>query len=208
MVLSGAENSGESQMRLRDMQKRTLKRPEFVESAPKYRQRTEITVFMRSLVYQGFQDFSAPLRMEWLKSLTNKIVGLDTAPLIYFVEENPIYTPLVDPFFTALDSADFQVVTSTVTLLEVLVQPFRVGDYQLASQYRDILLSQNSLAVAGMSPKIAEQAARLRASYNLRTPDAIQLATAIEAGASTFLTNDQRLTTITEIQILVLDSLL
>jgi predicted nucleic acid-binding protein len=146
--------------------------------------------------------------MEWLKSLTNKIVGLDTAPLIYFVEENPIYTPLVDPFFTALDSADFQVVTSTVTLLEVLVQPFRVGDYQLASQYRDILLSQNSLAVAGMSPKIAEQAARLRASYNLRTPDAIQLATAIEAGASTFLTNDQRLTTITEIQILVLDSLL
>jgi hypothetical protein len=60
--LSGAENSGESQMRLRDMQKRTLKRPEFVESAPKYRQRTEITVFMRSLVYQGFQDFSAPLR--------------------------------------------------------------------------------------------------------------------------------------------------
>jgi hypothetical protein len=60
--LSGAENSGESQMRLRDMQKRTLKRPEFVESAPKYRQRTEITVFMRSLIYQGFQDFCAPLR--------------------------------------------------------------------------------------------------------------------------------------------------
>jgi predicted nucleic acid-binding protein len=146
--------------------------------------------------------------MEWLKSLTNQIVGLDTAPLIYFVEENPIYTPLVDPFFTALDSAEFQVVTSTVTLLEVLVQPFRVGNYQLASQYRDILLSQNSLTIAGISPKIAEQAARLRASYNLRTPDAIQLATAIEAGASTFLTNDQRLTTITEIQILVLDSLL
>jgi hypothetical protein len=87
--------------------------------------------------------------MEWLKSLTNQIVGLDTAPLIYFVEENPIYTPLVDPFFTALDSAEFQVVTSTVTLLEVLVQPFRVGNYQLASQYRDILLSQNSLTIAG-----------------------------------------------------------
>jgi restriction system protein len=50
-------------MRLRDMQKRTLKRPEFVESAPKYRQRTEITVFMRSLIYQGFQNFSAPLRV-------------------------------------------------------------------------------------------------------------------------------------------------
>jgi restriction system protein len=45
------------------MQKRTLKRPEFVESAPKYRQRTEITVFMRSLIYQGFQNFSAPLRV-------------------------------------------------------------------------------------------------------------------------------------------------
>jgi predicted nucleic acid-binding protein len=74
--------------------------------------------------------------------------------------------------------------------------------------FQDFSAPLRSLTIAGISPKIAEQAARLRASYNLRTPDAIQLATAIEAGASTFLTNDQRLTSIMEIQILVLDSLL
>jgi len=59
--------------------------------------------------------------MEWLKALRGTIVGLDTAPLIYFIEENPSYLPRVRPFFEAIDRGDIQVVTSVLTLTEVLV---------------------------------------------------------------------------------------
>jgi hypothetical protein len=58
--------------------------------------------------------------MEWLAQLRGQLIGLDTAPLIYFVEENPIYIALVDALFEALDRSEFRVITSTVTLAVVL----------------------------------------------------------------------------------------
>jgi hypothetical protein len=76
----------------------------------------------------------------WIEALQGKVVGLDTTPLIYFIEENPTYLDMVYPFFEAMDRGKFSVVTSIVTLLEVLVHPFRRGDTRLAQQYRDILL--------------------------------------------------------------------
>jgi predicted nucleic acid-binding protein len=54
---------------------------------------------------------------------------------------------------------------------------------------------------------IAEEAAALRARHNLRTPDSIQLATAIRSGASWFLTNDAALANLSEISVLVLKQL-
>ena len=145
--------------------------------------------------------------MEWLVQLEGQLVGLDTAPLIYFVEENPNYIALVDTFFTALHRGEFNVVTSAITVTEVLVQPLRSNNVPLSQQYRDILLNSNELTVINVSPAIAEIAARLRAERNLRTPDAIQLATAIGSEATFFLTNDAGLPAIPELQILVLDSL-
>lgn len=135
------------------------------------------------------------------------MVGLDTAPLIYFIEENPTYLETIRPFFVAMDRGEFRVVTSTVTLLEVLVHPFRRGEKELAQQYRDILLGAEGLITISLSQDITEVAARLRASHNIRTPDAIQMATALRAGASHFLTNDVRLPSLPELKVLVLDEL-
>lgn len=59
--------------------------------------------------------------MGWIDTLQGTVVGLDSAPLIYFIEEHPTYLPLMDAFFEALDRGEFQVVTSVITLLEVLV---------------------------------------------------------------------------------------
>lgn len=53
--------------------------------------------------------------------------------------------------------------------------------------------------------EIAEEAARLRATYAFRTPDAVQLAAAIDAGAAAFLTNDARLAAVTDLQVVILD---
>ncbi|NNG01414.1 MAG: PIN domain-containing protein [Desulfobacteraceae bacterium] len=144
--------------------------------------------------------------MEWVNDLQGKTVGLDTAPLIYFIEENPAYLETVKLFFEAMDRDDFTVVTSTVTLVEVLVHPLRGNNTIIAAEYRDILLNSKLMTV-DVSSTIAEQAARLRAVHNIRTPDAIQISAALNAGATYFFTNDIRLPEIADIQILSLDSL-
>ena len=129
--------------------------------------------------------------MEWLNELQEKTVGLDTAPLIYFIEENPAYIETVRLFFEAMDRGDFTVVTSSVTLLEVLVHPLRSSNKELAAEYRDILLNSRLITLE-VSNAIAEQAAQLRAVHNLRTPDAIQISAALSVGATHFFTNDVR----------------
>jgi predicted nucleic acid-binding protein len=143
--------------------------------------------------------------MGWIASLRGQVVGLDTTPLIYFIEENPTYLKLVSPFFEAIDQGEVSAVTSIVTLLEVLVHPFQHGDAALVQQYRDILLNAQGLTTILLSQDIAEEAARIRAAHNIRTPDAIQMATAIYVGASYFLTNDARLPSLPELKVLVLD---
>ena len=145
--------------------------------------------------------------MAWLTSLRGRVVGLDTAPLIYFIEEDPTYLPIVQPFFEAMDRGDFHVVTSIITLLEVLVHPIRFGDTGLSQQYRDILLHAKGLTTIGLSPDIAEEAARLRAYHNIRTPDAIQLATTSNQGASYLLTNDDRLPSLPGLELLIVHRL-
>ncbi|MGD9731604.1 MAG: type II toxin-antitoxin system VapC family toxin [Desulfamplus sp.] len=144
--------------------------------------------------------------MEWLNSLHGKTIGLDTSPLIYFIEENQKYIENVRLFFEQMDKGNFLVVTSTITLLEVLVHPLRNNNRELVKEYRDILLN-SKLVTLEVSSAIAEKAAALRALYNIRTPDAIQISAAIDAGATHFFTNDVRLSPIQEIEILSLDSI-
>lgn len=144
--------------------------------------------------------------MEWINDLQGKTIGLDTAPLIYFIEENPTYIETVRLFFEAMDRDEFLVVTSTVTLLEVLVHPLRINNKALAAEYRDILLHSKLLTLE-ISNVISEQAARLRAVYNLRTPDAIQISAALDAGATHFFTNDIRLPDMPSLKVLSLDAL-
>jgi predicted nucleic acid-binding protein len=145
--------------------------------------------------------------MEWIAQLQGKVVGLDTAPLIYFMEQNPNYLEMMRLFLRAFDRGDFRMVTSTVTLVGVLVHPLRQGNTILVQEYREILLNQESLTVVELTPDIAETAAKLRATYNLRSPDSIQMATAIREGASFFLTNDARLPSLPGLTVLVLDNL-
>lgn len=94
-----------------------------------------------------------------------------------------------------------------MTLLEVLVKPLRNEQAAIAKQYRDILTSAKGIEITDVTAVIAEHAALLRAKYNLRTPDAIQLATAIEYGADYFLTNDNRLKSVSEISVVTVPEL-
>ena len=70
--------------------------------------------------------------MEWIRKLYGTTVGVDSAPLIYFIEKHPVYLPFVRPFFAAVELGEIQVVTTTLTLTEVLVHPCRDGNRSLA----------------------------------------------------------------------------
>mgnify|MGYP006419308289 CR=1 FL=1 len=144
--------------------------------------------------------------MERLTKLQGKIVGLDTAPLIYFIEEHTTYLGAIKEFFETVDKGEVSVVTSTITLTEVLVHPLRSQNVDLAAEYRDILLNSN-ITTVDISSDIAEYGALLRSQYNLRTPDALQIATAIKSGAGFFLTNDTKLPKIPNIDYLIMDIL-
>jgi predicted nucleic acid-binding protein len=93
-------------------------------------------------------------------------------------------------------------------LTEVLVYPLRAGNAELARQYQEILFQQANLASMPVSSEIARLAAQIRAVYNFRTPDAIQVATAMGERASFFLTNDRRLSALPNLEVLVLDELI
>src|SRR5882762_8987478 len=62
-------------------------------------------------------------------------VGVDTAIFIYFIEEHPRFLPLVEPLFREVDEGRKELVTSALTLLEVLVVPYRSADHLLAGRY-------------------------------------------------------------------------
>ena len=146
--------------------------------------------------------------MEWIRKLHGTIVGLDTAPLIYFVELHPVYLPFVDPFFEAVERGEIHVVTSTLTLTEALVHPYRHGNQSLAQQYSHILLNSRNLKTLPISSEIAVEAARIRAIYGLKTPDSIQLATARVGQATAFFSNDDGFETIPGLNLILLDHLL
>ena len=139
--------------------------------------------------------------------LRGKVVGVDTTLFIYFIERNPTYVDIARAFFQVVDRGECKTVTSVISLLEVLVVPFRNGDMDLVRQYNDILFDTEGLSTVSLSPVIAEAAARLRASYTLRTPDSIQMATAIVEKASFFLTNDKQLPSLPNLKKLMVDDL-
>lgn len=146
--------------------------------------------------------------MKWVESLRGKMVGLDTAPIIYYVEKNPLYYDMMLAFFQAVNAGECAAVTSVVTLLEGLVIPFRRNDANLVREYYSLLYDTDDLTTISLFPNIAQEASRLRASYkSMRTADAIQVATAIQSNASFFLTNDTGLPSLPDLKIIVLEDL-
>ncbi len=135
------------------------------------------------------------------------ILGMDTSPIIYFIEAHPRYDDLVTQVFEWIHAGSLLGVTSVIGLAEVLALPLRQGDAVLQKQYRDLLLQSEHFQTIAIDAGLAERAADLRARYQLRTPDALQIAAALHSGCQAFLTNDGGLKRVTDLDILVLDEL-
>jgi predicted nucleic acid-binding protein len=93
-------------------------------------------------------------------------------------------------------------------MTELLVQPIRGSDEKLVGEFFLLLTRYPHLEWMPTTVPIAALAARFRATYRLRTPDALQAATAVYSAATGLITNDVSFRRLTEIQVLVLDDLL
>ncbi|HAA32802.1 MAG TPA: VapC toxin family PIN domain ribonuclease [Cyanobacteria bacterium UBA8553] len=116
-------------------------------------------------------------------------VYLDTSVIIYTVEANPIYYSLLQPLWLKFQTGEIDLVTSELTLMETLILPLRNANNALVSDYEQILLS-SEIQLVPVTRSVLKAAANLRATTNLKTPDAIHAATALDAGCTLFLTND------------------
>ena len=135
----------------------------------------------------------------WAGLPLNSIVVVDSAPFIYILESHPQFANQFAGLFEAAAAGKLSIALSTVTLAEVLTGPFKAGQTALAKRYEKAL---SAYALISVTPSIAALAAQLRAQYRLKLPDAIQLATTLDAGAAAFVTHDRDFSQVTGVAIL------
>lgn len=138
---------------------------------------------------------------------TGGLVCLDADAVIYSVEKISPYDNLLAPLWQAARSGELTVAGSELLLMETLVGPLRSGDQDLAGIFLR-LLTTTEVRLLPISREILLQAAALRSSYGLRSPDAIHAATALVAGCDMFITNDRGLKRVPELPLTILDEIL
>ncbi|MBI5479425.1 MAG: type II toxin-antitoxin system VapC family toxin [Deltaproteobacteria bacterium] len=131
---------------------------------------------------------------------------LDTAPVIYYVENVSPHRALMDALVQRCQGGTLRFVTSPITLAECLVLPLRRGNRPLAESFQRVITRGAATEYAGID-RVAELAAGLRATLNLTLTDAFQAACATTAGCEAFLTNDHDLKRVSGLRVLVLDEL-
>jgi predicted nucleic acid-binding protein len=134
-------------------------------------------------------------------------IAIDTSVFIYYLEANPSYVDMADEVFTWLERSPHTAVTSTLTMTELLVQPYRERNETLVNQYFGLLSLFPNLDWVAPDLAVADTAAQIRAEHRLRTPDALQAATAICRGATAILTNDPDFARVAEVEVGVFDQL-
>jgi predicted nucleic acid-binding protein len=106
----------------------------------------------------------------------HRSIYLDTSAFIYFVERHPRYFPVCEELFRAIEAGRTKASTSTLTLLDILMQPYRQKKDDLVLKFYALLTTYPHLTWVPMDLNVADQAAKLRAEHGLKTPDAIQAA--------------------------------
>ena len=133
-------------------------------------------------------------------------IGLDSNILIYLLETSGPLADAAARIVDAIDAGTTEAVLSTVGLIEILAGPARAGDaaaFELtADALRDLLIR-----VVSFDRATAEDAAWIRGSLGIGLEDAVHLASARNAGATAFVTNDRRLRSIPRLEVVYLDDL-
>lgn len=135
------------------------------------------------------------------------LLFFDTAPFIYYFEDNVQFAERVGRLLDRVYAADAQITTSLITYIEITTAAEKAGDRKTLARYRDYFTNSEAMSLQPFNLAIAEETVRFRAAYDLRTPDAIQLATASYCGADYVITNDRDWAKVDEFDIILIAEL-
>ncbi|MDT8442529.1 MAG: type II toxin-antitoxin system VapC family toxin [Desulfuromonadales bacterium] len=131
--------------------------------------------------------------LHWRNIPDEALIAVDTVVLVYFLERHPQYYPAAKTLFQRIEEGSLHAVMASLVLTELLVPAYREQATPVATHLIDVLQGFPHLKIVPLSNDIAILAARLRARYGLRTPDAIHVATALHEQCSGLVTNDLEL---------------
>jgi len=140
--------------------------------------------------------------------IKEKACGVDAMIFIYFFEKNSRYYLWIKKLFDLGEQGNIKLITSKITPIELLSTPKLIDQPEKIYLYQEYFKHAPYLTVEDISWDIAERSAQLRREKGLRTPDAIQLATAQLSGAKMFLTNDRHFNIIESERIFILDEMM
>lgn len=134
-------------------------------------------------------------------------VFLDTAPIIYFLDEDVNFGNKVEHILSEILMNGKTMVTSAITCMEYLTYPYKANNPEKIDAFFDFVTGCNILLYT-VDVGIAKMAAKIRAEYTgFKSMDALQLATACQAGCDLFLTNDKQLRQFEQIKCITLEDL-
>lgn len=120
-------------------------------------------------------------------------IFIDTAPIIYFLENSSLYMKSMEKFFTKCVKEQKQIVISVLTIEEYLVSPYSKGEMEYVENFKKFIEYMN-VEVIDIDAEIAERGAKIRGQYkNFKAMDALQIAAAVVKNCDVFFTNDKQL---------------
>ena len=120
-----------------------------------------------------------------------KRVAIDAAVFIYHFEGNQEYLPLTRVLFSKLERGEIKGVTSGVTVAEIFANKKVIMSEDVVAAYRYVLENWPGVTVTRPDIEEAMLAGAIRGPYNLRLPDAFQVAAGLLFGAEVLVTNDE-----------------
>ena len=121
---------------------------------------------------------------------------------------HPKFLPVTEEIVSWLAKPNNTAVTATLSLTELLVPGYREGNQLRVDAFYSLATTYPNLNWCPVTMEVADVAAQFRALHGLKTPDAIQAATAVENGATALVTNDMVFKRLKQLEVAILDELL
>lgn len=134
-------------------------------------------------------------------------IAVDPMIVIYLLEKNPEFLVRAKNIFNRIKVGHENGIISIIGLIEIQTGAKKLKRFIEAQRYKEVLVNFPNMTIKNINENIVEISSDLRAKYNISTPDAIHLATAIDSNAKKFITNDNRLMRVKEIRVETLKDL-
>ncbi|MGB3294136.1 MAG: PIN domain-containing protein [Phormidesmis sp.] len=139
-----------------------------------------------------------------LDQLRGSRIYLDANIWIYALENFAKYSRSLQALLEATDAGILTIVTSELSLSEILVKPYRETDVAKQKSYTEFLVDTTNVTALPIERDILISAAKIRANTKLKLPDAIHAASAMASECTTFLTNDKAFQTVPGLHVVLL----